>query len=73
MAERDVASIVWHEANQHIELTFVEGDVKDFAGGDRYAAELARMAGLHKVPGAHGTLRWVRDSDLWYGELPLSS
>ena len=73
MAERDVASIVWHESGHHIELTFVEGDVKNFVGSDSYAAELARMAGLERVPGPQGTLRWVRDSGLWYGELPMSS
>ena len=73
VVEREVVSVVWHQSGHRIELTFVEGDIKHMTGSGSYATELARMAGLVQAPSPEGTVRWVRDAGLWYGEMPMSS
>jgi len=65
VAEREVASIVWHRVGHHIEVIYVEGDPDRLVGTEMNATELALKAQLHLVPTSDGTLRWVRDPGTW--------
>ena len=60
--EREIASIVWHQLGQRIEVIFVEGEPDQREAPSFEAREQADKLGLHMVPTSHGTVRWVRDS-----------
>jgi hypothetical protein len=67
MAEREVASIVWHQVGNHIDVIYVEGDPEHLVGTQMAAAELALTAQLHVVSTSDGTVRWMHDSGSWLG------
>lgn len=60
MAELEIASIVWHEAGDRVELIYVEGHSEQLIGARHVVAELAENVGLVSAPGPPGTVRWVR-------------
>ncbi len=61
MAEREIASIVWHEANDQVDLIYLEGQPDRLIGARHVVAELAESVGLVSVPAPPGTARWERD------------
>jgi hypothetical protein len=63
MADRDIASIVWHEQGHRIDVKYFEGDAEHFSGSRDVAAVLAREEGLGLVPTPEDTVRWARDPD----------
>ena len=67
MPEREIASIVWHQAGHHIDVIYVDGDPERLVRPEMYAAELALKEKLRVVPTADGTVRWVQDPDTWHG------
>ena len=60
MAERDIASIVWHKKGDQVDLHYVEGEPDRLVGAESVVAELADGVGLTLVPSPPGTIRWVR-------------
>jgi hypothetical protein len=64
MAEYEIASVVWHERNDQIYVTYVEEEPDHMVSTQEAAASLARDAGLSIVAAPHGILRWVRTPDV---------
>ena len=60
IAEREVASIVWHEIGLRIVVFYVGGEVDRLIGSASVAATLAEEAGLRLVATDEGTHRWVQ-------------
>ena len=60
MAEREIASIVWHEESDRVDLIYVEGRPDRLIGARQVVAELAENVGLVSVPAPPGTVRWER-------------
>jgi hypothetical protein len=65
MAEREIASIVWHRDGHHIDVIYVEGEPEHLVGTEMAATEMALTSQLHLVPTTDGTVRWVRDPGSW--------
>jgi hypothetical protein len=63
MAERDIASIVWHQEGDQVDLHYLEGEPDRLVGAETVVAELAASVGLTLVPSPPGTIRWVRDPE----------
>lgn len=64
MAERKIDSIVWHRADEHVDVIYVEGEPDRLMGSEHVVTELARSVGLHIAPGVPpSTVRWVRYPD----------
>jgi len=66
MAERQIASIVWHQSGHHIEVIYVEGEPDRMVGAEQVATELAENAGLRLVSTGDGKFRWTQDPDTWW-------
>ena len=64
MAEYEIASVVWHERNDQIYVTYVEEEPDHMVSTQEAAAGLARDAGLSPVAAPHGILRWVRTPEV---------
>jgi len=62
VAEREIASIVWHEAGELVDLIYAEGDPDRLVGSQDVVVELAESLDLVSVPTVPGTMRWVRKS-----------
>ncbi len=60
MAEREIASIVWHEDGEVVDLVYDDGEPDRLVGTRAVVAELARSVGLVTVPAPPGTVRWAR-------------
>jgi hypothetical protein len=60
MAEYEIDSVVWHERNDQIYVTYVDEEPDHMVSTQQAAAGLARDAGLSPVSAPHGILRWVR-------------
>jgi hypothetical protein len=60
MAEREIASIVWHQVGHHIDVIYVEGEPDRITGAQIVATQLAESVGLAVVPTPPGTIRWIR-------------
>jgi len=60
MAEREIASIVWHQVGHHIDVIYAEGEPDNIIGALVVAAQLAESVGLAPVPAPPGTIRWTR-------------
>ena len=71
MAEREIASIVWHKKGYEVDLHYLEGEPDRLVGAETVVAELADSVGLTIVPSPPGTIRWVRDPET--GTEPPSS
>jgi len=60
VAEREIASIVWHEDGEVVDLVYAEREPDHLVGTRAVVAELARSVGLVTVPAPPGTVRWAR-------------
>jgi hypothetical protein len=60
MAQREIATIVWHQLGHHIDVIYVEGEPDNIIGAQIVAAQLAESVGLAMVPTPPGTIRWTR-------------
>lgn len=65
MAEREIASIVWHQHGHHIDVIYVEGEPDRITGAQIVATQLAESVGLAVVPTPPGTIRWTRHPETW--------
>ena len=63
MPEREIASIVWHERGEQVDLIYVEGEPDRLVGSRAVVTELALSVGLTTVPAPAGMIRWVRRSE----------
>jgi hypothetical protein len=63
MTEREIASIVWHQVGDQVDLIYVEGEPDRLVGAQSVAAELAQSVGLTISSTPPGTIRWVRDPE----------
>ena len=63
MSEREIASIVWHERGEQVDLIYVEGESDRLVGSRAVVTELALSAGLTTVPAPTGMIRWVRSPE----------
>lgn len=61
MAEREIVSVVWHERDDLIYVTYADEDPDRMVAVQAVAADFAREAGLSMVPAPAGIRRWVRD------------
>ena len=64
MAEREIESIVWHRAQERVDVIYVEGEPDRLMGSEHVVADLARNVGLQMAPGLPGTVRWVRNPEI---------
>jgi hypothetical protein len=64
MAEREIVSVVWHERDDLIYVTYAAEDPDRMVAVQAVAADFAREAGLSMVPAPHGICRWVRDPEI---------
>ncbi len=62
MAEREIVGIVWHEADDRVDLIYGEGEADRLVGARTVVTELAESVGLTMEPGPVGTLRWGRSA-----------
>jgi len=60
MAERQVASVIWHQRDQQIELIYDVGDPDHLFGSEDVATALAVGAGLEPALARVDVRRWVR-------------
>jgi hypothetical protein len=60
MPVREIASIVWYEQGDHIEVIYVDTNAQHLFGSEEIAIVLARDSGLNSVPTPSGTRQWVR-------------
>jgi len=60
MVGRQVASIIWHEPGDQIEVVFEEGDSDHLFGSEEVATALAVGAGLEPALAPVDVRRWVR-------------
>jgi hypothetical protein len=63
MAEREVVSVVWHERDDLIYVTYADEDPDRMVAVHAVAADFAREAGLSMVPAPDGICRWVRNPE----------
>jgi hypothetical protein len=63
MPEREIASIVWHERGEQVDLIYVEGEADRLVGSRAVVTELALSVGLTTVPAPTGMIRWVRSPE----------
>lgn len=61
MAEHEVASVVWHEGDEQIYVTYVEEEADRMVATEHVATKFAEDAGLSVVDAPSGIKRWVRD------------
>jgi hypothetical protein len=60
MAEYEITSVIWHERNDQIYVTYADEEPDHMVSTQHVAADLARDAGLSPVAAPHGIHRWVR-------------
>jgi len=63
MTEREIVSVVWHEQNDLIYVTYVEEEPDRMVATQAVATEFAREAGLSLVAAPNGISRWVREPE----------
>ncbi len=61
MAERQVASVIWHQRDHQIDVIYVEGDSGHLFGSEEVATAFAVNAGLVPALALVDTRRWVRE------------
>jgi len=64
--ERQIASVVWHQVSEQVEVIYAEGDPDLIFGAQIVAADLAKKAGLRLISSEGGTFRWTLDPDTWW-------
>jgi len=66
MAQREIATIVWHIQGHYIDVVYTSSEPERLIGSQDKAADLAQEAGLRLVPTTDGTVRWIRDAEAWW-------
>jgi hypothetical protein len=61
--QREIVTIIWKELGNRIVVTYADGDTDGVRASQLVAADMARDAGLTKIPTRDGMAQWVKHPD----------